>query len=264
MGASQSEEVSESETPSGPKGSSTIESALCPTTCAEPSLPCKSPWGDSQAARLQESVDLIFGEDTESSLQGLTFSFSIADPSLDDCPLIGCSAGFSELTGFEVDDIVGHNCRFLVEGVPSQMQDRRMRQWTKDFCKAVMEHEDWIPPRDYPYGAPDRACDELICLQANAKKDGTLFHNLFFLKVFQLSVELGDEQPFIVGLQSELPSKDSLSAIAANSVYLSQKMEKVKEQLSSLFYMQCSMSRQISHSQRGMSTGLVPAGFGRQ
>jgi len=63
-------------------------------------------WSVTSANLLQESVDRIFGTNSQ-SLLGLDFSFTIADPYLPDCPLIGCSTGFTKLCGYEIDDIVG-------------------------------------------------------------------------------------------------------------------------------------------------------------
>jgi len=40
-------------------------------------------------------------------------SFCITDPNLPDNPVIYISSGFTKLTGYEFDDIVGRNCRFL-------------------------------------------------------------------------------------------------------------------------------------------------------
>lgn len=40
-------------------------------------------------------------------------SFCITDPHQPDNPVIYISSGFTKLTGYEFDDIVGKNCRFL-------------------------------------------------------------------------------------------------------------------------------------------------------
>lgn len=210
-------------------------------------------WTESTAALLQESVDRIFGNKSE-NLLGLDFSFTIADPYLPDCPLIGCSAGFTQLTGYGIDDIVGNNCRFLVDPVPKDMIDERMRRHTKEFCQAVLGGKSWMPPSDYPYAPTDRPLDELVCMQTNARKDGTLFNNLFYMKVFELSSELGEEQPYIVALQSELKEgKDDLMAVANNLDKLDAMMDKVQQELSSVFFVECSLSRQLIKPSRQIS-----------
>jgi len=208
-------------------------------------MPGPGMWSDASATLLQESVDKIFGTGSQ-SLLGLDFSFTIADPFLPECPLIGCSTGFTKLCGYEVNEIVGHNCRFLVDPVPAHMLDQAMRKHTKDFCMAVLNGESWMPPSDYQFAPRDRPLDELVCMQPNARKDGSLFNNLFYLKVFQLGSELGEEQPYIVALQSELKEgKEDLAALANNLGQLDAAMEKVKDELSQMFFVECSQSRQV-------------------
>ena len=43
------------------------------------------------------------------SAQGIT----IADPNLPDCPLMYVNEAFCRMTGYERDEIMGRNCRFL-------------------------------------------------------------------------------------------------------------------------------------------------------
>jgi len=215
-------------------------------------VPGSARWSQETAAKLQVAVDRIFG-DASSSLLGLEFSFTIADPFLTDCPLIGCSIGFTKLCGYDLHDIVGHNCRFLVDPVPADRIDKTMRKNTKDFCQAIRDETPWVPPSDYPYAPAGRPADELVSMQTNMRKDGTLFNNLFYMKVFDLSSELGEERPYIVALQSELKEgKDDLKAVANNLEQLDMKMETVKNELSSLYFMQCSMARQISTDRLGI------------
>lgn len=38
----------------------------------------------------------------------------VSDPNLPDNPIVACNEAFVALTGFERDEILGHNCRFLV------------------------------------------------------------------------------------------------------------------------------------------------------
>jgi hypothetical protein len=205
-----------------------------------------APWTQETANKLQAAVDEIFGEDGGQSLLGLEFSFTIADPSIEDCPLIGCSTGFTKLCGYELDDIVGQNCRFLTSPVPKDQIDWKVRKHVRDFCEAVRQGkeyrrpecdlEDWMPR--------SRPADELVCKQVNARKDGTLFYNMFYLKVFDISLEMGDERPFIIGLQSELPDNvQTLSRLTCQLDQLDEKMSRVKDELSAIFFVHCSMTR---------------------
>jgi hypothetical protein len=205
-----------------------------------------SSWSDGKAAQLQDAVDTIFSKSPE-ALLGLEFSFTIADVSVDDTPLIGCSIGFTRLVGYDLDEIVGRNCRFLIDPVPGELIDSATRRRSKEFCEAAPDEQPWISPSDYPYWPTGKPCDEIICVQVNARKDGTLFNNLFLMKVFYLSTEMGEERPYIVALQSELSEEgDNLSLIANNIDWLNTKMEDVKNHLSSILFMECEMSREIA------------------
>lgn len=160
---------------------------------------------------------------------GLTFSLTIADPRLPDCPLIGCSAGFATLCGYEMEEIVGRNCRFLLDPVPPDQINVKMRAHTKQFCQSVGLREAYrIPREDLEEWMPvGRAGDELFCYQVNARKDGSLFNNLFYLKVFDLSAVLGEEVPYIVALQTELPEgKADMTKLAQHTKLLDQNMYK--------------------------------------
>lgn len=51
----------------------------------------------------------IFLTAMESIKEGIT----IADPQLEDCPIIFANQGFYDMTGYKQEDVIGHNCRFL-------------------------------------------------------------------------------------------------------------------------------------------------------
>eukprot|EP00929_Paragymnodinium_shiwhaense_P043111 TRINITY_DN22211_c0_g1_i1.p1 TRINITY_DN22211_c0_g1~~TRINITY_DN22211_c0_g1_i1.p1 ORF type:complete len:222 (+),score=60.32 TRINITY_DN22211_c0_g1_i1:77-742(+) len=155
-----------------------------------------SHWSKEQADELQQASDFIFKTD-DGQLGGLAFSFSIADPLIEGCPLIGCSTGFGTLCGYSMEEIVGRNCRFLVDPVPKDQVCSRTRTEAREFCEKVASGKD-----------PD--AQELLCIQTNAKKDGALFRNLFYL----VKVEL-DDKPYILGLQTELPMQEDEIARAA-------------------------------------------------
>jgi PAS domain S-box-containing protein len=79
-------------------------------------------------------------------------SFCITDPHQSDNPVIFISSGFTKLTGYEFNDIVGKNCRFL-QGEETSPNDVK---WISDALKSEKE------------------CSVNLL---NYKKDGTKFVN---------------------------------------------------------------------------------------
>jgi PAS domain S-box len=77
---------------------------------------------------------------------------TLADPDLEDCPIIYANKAFERLTGYSQEDIIGKNCRFL------QGKDRE--QDARYKIKEAMKNHEVVE----------------VTLQ-NYKKDGTLFHN---------------------------------------------------------------------------------------
>ncbi len=82
---------------------------------------------------------------------------TIADPDLDDCPIIYANKAFEILTGYSQDEIIGQNCRFL------QGDDR-----DQDARKQIRES---ITHRKV-----------LTLTLRNYKKDGSLFYNRLKIK----------------------------------------------------------------------------------
>lgn len=79
-------------------------------------------------------------------------SFCVTDPHQTDNPVVHISAGFSKLTGWEYDDVVGRNCRFLQGSETSEEDRQRIRD-------ALIKETD---------------CSVNLL---NYKKDGTKFNN---------------------------------------------------------------------------------------
>ena len=91
---------------------------------------------------------------------------------------------------------------------------------------------------------PDELAMSFFCYQVNARKDGSLFNNLFYLKVFGLSAVLGEELPYIVACKQICQTaKPDLKQLAAHTKILDQNMQKVKSALASIFYVATSMTR---------------------
>jgi hypothetical protein len=149
--------------------------------------PLKSPVVDHVEKNTRFSKDLQDILDTcQDPLYHLQFSFTMADPMQEDCPIIACSMGFSELTGYSVPEIVGKNCRFLLDGVPYDLIDQETRMKARTFCGVMREDV-----------ALSRG--KLICVQTNATKCGKLFRNMFYMMEIVL-----DDNKCVVALQAEL------------------------------------------------------------
>lgn len=185
-------------------------------------------WTLEQGDMLQRTVDRIFSEgEKDAAASGLSFSFTIADPLQEGCPLVGCSSGFRSLTGYELCEIIGRNCRFLVDPVPSEQIDQSVRQRAKSFCEMAakrFDQEDEKVP----------STEELICVQTNAHKSGALFRNMFYLHVMSLG-----ERPYIIGLQAKLEGEketDYLEVCQASFARLMENMAEVERILAGPFW----------------------------
>lgn len=159
-------------------------------------------WDQSRSDELQKSVDALCLD----NLLGIEFSLTVADPNLPDCPLVACSTGFSTLTNYNLDEIIGKNCRFLLDGVPPDLIDEGVRVKCRGFCKeaadgSCMHKRDEDLPDSLKAEKPfvKLAEGEILCVQTNCRKTGELFRNMFYLKFVDL-----DDQEFIVGLQAGL------------------------------------------------------------
>ncbi len=84
---------------------------------------------------------------------------TLADPDLEDAPIIYANKAFERLTGYSQKEIVGHNCRFL------QGEDREQPERFK-ISEAMNNHQG------------------VEVTLRNYRKDGTLFYN--HLKVIPL------------------------------------------------------------------------------
>jgi len=162
-------------------------------------------WTASRSEELQEVINQFCIDE----LYNLSFSVTVADPSLPDCPLVACSTGFTELTGYGLHEIVGRNCRFLLNGVPMHLIDEGVRANCRSLCFASNQSEEYSGEATSNF--PDELDEvigpsvgrlprgELVCMQTNARKTGQLFKTMFHLKQVEL-----DDKNFIIGLQAGL------------------------------------------------------------
>jgi len=200
--------------------------------------------------QLQDIVDQLSRHD---ELLNLDLSVTVSDPLQQDCPLIACSNGFTELTGYTVAEIVGRNCRFLLNGVPDEYIDEDTRLRCRHYVATTKgSHRDPTPDEtitEYLKTQPWMTArpGEIICVQTNATKAGELFKNMFYMKQVELN-----ERPFILGLQAKLPEawqdtvdQARLTAFCHQAfVRLGSNMRAVEEVLSRHFWYSASARRQ--------------------
>jgi len=155
-------------------------------------------WNTQCSLELQQVVDIFCLKE----LYNIKFSVTVADPMQADSPLVACSSGFSDLSGYMLQEIVGRNCRFLLNGVPPSYINEQTRFHARDFCIAVHKGLVYDSVSEVlPVGVKRSGLalpkGEIICMQTNARKDGGLFKNMFYMKQVWL-----DDKPFIIGLQA--------------------------------------------------------------
>lgn len=142
----------------------------------------------------QRSVGLTDAEEMMSRIANIAISIAVSDPSLDGTPIIAHSPGFTLLTGYSSEEILGGNCLFLTEGVPPDMIFESEQEKARDFiqaCQKVASLEKLSLPGPYP--------EDCISVQRNRRKDGTLFDNMFLLHLMRFN-----GKAYVVGLQEEL------------------------------------------------------------
>merc|ERR1712232_144358 len=123
-------------------------------------------WTPESCVEIQQALDDVFV--SEERLKSMRFSLTIADPRADGCPLIGCSQGFTTLCGYSMDEIVGRNCRFLVDSVPPELVDIPTRSHAREFFEAVRDGRLFHLPKSEQAGWSRRcepADDGIFCAQ---------------------------------------------------------------------------------------------------
>lgn len=104
----------------------------------------------------------------------------ISDPLLDDNPIIEANQGFLDLTGYDRDEIIGRNCRFLAGEETERWVSDKIREGLRDQRPVLVEI-------------------------LNYKKDGTPFRNAVLIApIFGAD---GDIRYFL-GSQVELADQD--------------------------------------------------------
>jgi len=125
-------------------------------------------------------------------------SISLAKPDLPDCPLIGISVGFEQLTGYSVPEALGKNCRFLNRGCPMRADVRQ------ELRLAVRTHQ------------------PVICVLSNRRRNGELFRNL----VHMSSLRIGRNR-YIVAVQQEVHTEEEENNPAGHTEELNRVVDRI-------------------------------------
>ena len=116
-------------------------------------------------------------------IENTSVPFIVSNPRIHDNPIILCNKAFVELTGYNEQEILGRNCRFL-SGKDTNPQHTQL------IVNAVRNHEPVLV--------------EIL----NYKKDGTSFQNaLMIAPIF----DDGGELAYFLGSQMELTKVNSLT-----------------------------------------------------
>jgi len=126
-------------------------------------------WDTASSIILQHGLDEL----CSCVLDAPKFSLTVADPEKEDCPIVACGDGFAELTGYSVHEIVGRNCRFLMDNVPWHLIDTSVHMKCREFIERSSARGRTALQQPEAIGE--------LCVQVNAKKSGQLFQNAFIL-----------------------------------------------------------------------------------
>jgi len=111
----------------------------------------------------------------------------LSDPRLPDNPIVACNAAFVDLTGYQPDEIIGRNCRFLSGDGTEASLTEELREGIREKRPVLVEI-------------------------LNYKKDGTPFRNAVMVApIFDANGDL----EYFLGSQVEVDEKKALVSEAA-------------------------------------------------
>lgn len=150
-------------------------------------------------SELQQVIDIVNGKEVKNIKPALT----ISDPTQADCPIVACSAGVWDLSGFCTQEVVGRNHRFMEHHVPASMINQEAKRQTDKFCRVAQNGTLYTDCSGvFPSGVSlcgALPVGELVCVQTNLTKMGELFQNMSYMKQTWL-----DDAPYIVTLQATI------------------------------------------------------------
>ncbi|MGE6628797.1 PAS domain-containing protein [Bacillus sp. NPDC077027] len=134
---------------------------------------------------LQKQLDLI-----KKALDHARIGVVITDPSLEDNPIVYVNHGFTNMTGYTSEEILGRNCRFLQGKDTDQTQLDHIRQGIQNKTPITAQLQ-------------------------NYKKDGTFFWNE--LNIDPLYIEQEDKT-FFVGFQKDITQQKEYEQLLEDSL----------------------------------------------
>jgi PAS domain S-box-containing protein len=105
------------------------------------------------AEKDEGTIPFVLSQILDTCINGITLS----DPDQPDNPIVYANEAFELITGYERDEILGRNCRFLQGTDRDQPEIERIREALRDRASVT------VTLRNY-------------------RKDGTLFHNRFSIR----------------------------------------------------------------------------------
>jgi len=117
---------------------------------------------------------------TVTSFRNSRISVTLANPDLPDCPLVGVSQGFEQMTGYSRAEIIGRNCRFLNHRCPMPSKTRH------DLRVAT------------------RSLKGFMGVLVNRRKGGQIFNNLLCMSMLRVG-----NRKFLLGVQADVTDSDA-------------------------------------------------------
>eukprot|EP00418_Pyrodinium_bahamense_P075788 CAMPEP_0179057180 /NCGR_PEP_ID=MMETSP0796-20121207/24199_1 /TAXON_ID=73915 /ORGANISM="Pyrodinium bahamense, Strain pbaha01" /LENGTH=441 /DNA_ID=CAMNT_0020753887 /DNA_START=99 /DNA_END=1424 /DNA_ORIENTATION=+ len=149
--------------------------------------PCGTPFSSRQVSQAAEAPDEGLIESAICAVVSeCNFSVAVADPTTMDAELVAVSEGFVRLTGYDREEVVGENCRFLNEGCSMPEEQRQC------LCRAVETGSPFVGVLD------------------NRKKSGDPFSNLLDLRglVIAKNARSGEDIWVLVAIQQDVTDMD--------------------------------------------------------
>ncbi len=86
---------------------------------------------------LQNSQIASENELLAATIAGSSAGFAIADATKPDRPLVYVNAAFEKISGYAADDVIGSNCRFLMDEAPDHPERIRLREAVKELTSGT-------------------------------------------------------------------------------------------------------------------------------